>query len=119
MSPHRGDVYWATLQTREGDEHRHMVAVVSRDVVNLHLKPIVALVTSEERDRGIPTHVEVDPRENAFVSRTSWILCHDLATIERDDLDPRPLGELSVRATIALDTSLAIALGLRELPEVA
>lgn len=113
----RGSVYWATLTTREGDEHRHRVVVISRDAVNAHLKPVVALITSTERQRNIPTHVELDPRSEEVVDHPSWIVCHEISTLERDELDPAPIGELSVGATLELDRALAIALGLGDLPD--
>jgi mRNA-degrading endonuclease toxin of MazEF toxin-antitoxin module len=81
------------------------------------MKPIVALITSNDRDRSFPSHVPLDPAEEETIERPSFILCHDLQTVELDALDPVPLGELSFGAMMDMDAALAITLGLADLPD--
>ncbi|HEX6702918.1 MAG TPA: type II toxin-antitoxin system PemK/MazF family toxin [Gaiellaceae bacterium] len=81
--------------------------VVSRDSINASgMNAIVARVTATERLRAFPSVVTVEPERQTGLSMRSFILCHDLLTIDPDTLDPRPLGkilEVEDRLRYALD----------------
>ncbi len=57
------------------------------------MQPIVAQVTTTERTRALPTHVVLEPGEGG-VTRRSWVLCHELATLDDADLAERPWGPM-------------------------
>ena len=86
IGPRRGHLYWARLP---GDKRRP-VLVLSPDVRNDRAHDvIVAPLTTTLR--ASPTHVRLRPRE-AGARAVSVVACERITTLERDVLDPRPLG---------------------------
>jgi mRNA-degrading endonuclease toxin of MazEF toxin-antitoxin module len=106
----RGDIYYAEL----GDIGRKPVLVVSWDAINDGLKrPICALITSVDRERALPTYVAIEPNESGL-RETSYVLCHALATLVEEVLDPAPVGTLPpwrMTQVTALSTALDLAGG--------
>jgi mRNA-degrading endonuclease toxin of MazEF toxin-antitoxin module len=89
VSRRRGYIYDAFLRDLPDDPKP--VLVVSADPVNRGMQPIVAQVTTTERARALPTDVVLEPGEGG-VTRRSWILCHELATLEDADIAEQPWG---------------------------
>lgn len=86
MTPRRGCLYWARLP---GDKRRP-VLVLSPDVRNERAHDvIVAPLTTTLR--SAPTHVRLRAREGGTLA-VSVIACERITTLERDILDPRPIG---------------------------
>lgn len=103
----RGDVAWAWLP----EVGRKPVVVVSARVVTLALRPIVARITSIERERAVPTAVSLDDGEVAGLPSRSWVICHDLATLVTDR-PLEPLDRLSAGRMLEVEEALRAALGL-------
>ncbi len=103
----RGDVAWASLP----GIGRKPVVVVSTRVVSVALRPVVARVTSVERERALPTAVALDDGEVAGLPRHSWIVCHDLATLVTD-APIEPMGRLSPARMVDVENALRATLGL-------
>lgn len=91
MSRQRGYIYDGFL--RDVPHDPKPVLVVSADPVNRGMQPIVAQVTTTERHRALPTYVVLEPGEGG-VRRRSWILCHELATLDEEDIAEHPWGPM-------------------------
>ena len=91
MSRQRGYIYDGFLRDLPDDPKP--VLVVSADPVNRGMQPIVAQVTTTERVRALPTYVVLEAGEGG-VRQRSWILCHELATLDDDDISERPWGPM-------------------------
>lgn len=91
MSRRRGYIYDGFL--RDVPDDPKAVLVVSADPVNRGMQPIVAQVTTTERARALPTYVVLEPGEGG-VSQRSWVLCHELATLDDADIAERPWGPM-------------------------
>lgn len=91
MSRRRGYIYDGFL--RDVPDDPKPVLVVSADAVNRGMQPIVAQVTTAERRRALPTYVVLEPGEGG-VRQRSWVLCHELATLDDADLAERPWGPM-------------------------
>ena len=110
MSRRRGYIYDGFL--RDVPDEPRPVLVVSADPVNRGLQPIVAQVTTTERVRALPTFVVLEPGE-AGVTQRSWVLCHELATLDEADIDERPWGPMIPRhKLIAVERALMTALDI-------
>lgn len=57
------------------------------------MQPVVAQVTRTERVRMLPTHVVLEPGEGGVTTR-SYVLCHELATLEETDIAESPWGPM-------------------------
>jgi mRNA-degrading endonuclease toxin of MazEF toxin-antitoxin module len=106
LIPRRGEVFWASLPAG-----RKLVVVVSRDPVNELMQPVVARVTAVDRHRALPTHVSLERGEGG-VERPSWILCHELYTLDAELLAAPPIGVLPAGRMIEVERALAYAFDL-------
>jgi mRNA-degrading endonuclease toxin of MazEF toxin-antitoxin module len=110
LSRRRGYIYDGFL--RDVPDEPRPVLVVSADPVNRGLQPIVAQVTTTERVRALPTFVVLEPGE-AGVTQRSWVLCHELATLDEADIDERPWGPMIPHhKLIAVERALMTALDI-------
>lgn len=103
----RGAVWLAELL----DIGRKPALVVSRLAVSTRLNPVVARITSVERDRALPTAVALGAGEVDGLAHPSWILCHDLATLA-DGALVEHLDTLSDERIVEVERCLAYVLGL-------
>ena len=94
---------------------RKRVLVVSWNAVNGGLRqPVCAVITDEERERTLPTYVELDPAEtDGGVERPSFILCHALHTLTERHLDAHPLGQIAGYKMAEVEEAIARALDFR------
>jgi mRNA-degrading endonuclease toxin of MazEF toxin-antitoxin module len=100
------------VPVRDG-ETRKIVLIVSRDALNeVGMNVIVALLTSQQRYRGLPTTVEVHPSGENGLAATSFVLCHDVLTQPQTVLDPRPKGQLELGSLLLVDDALRYALDI-------
>lgn len=108
MTATRGDLHYADLS----QIGRKLVLVLSDSELNRTLRqPVICLVTSQDRERSLPTYVVVDPPEGG-VTRTSYILCHALLTVEDWRLDTKPIGTLTSQTLERVEAALRRALSL-------
>lgn len=89
------------------------VVIVSDRAVTLALRPIVARITSVERQRAVPTAVAIEPGEVDGLRERSYVLCHDLTTLNDGDLVER-LGAVPTRRLLDIENRLAFVLRIGE-----
>jgi mRNA-degrading endonuclease toxin of MazEF toxin-antitoxin module len=103
----RGGVYLADL----GEIGNKTVLIVSEDGINLGLRePVVARITDEPRERSIRSVVELDAG-TAGLDQISYVLCHDLTTLEERDFITM-LGMLPTVNLFQVEDKLRVALRL-------
>lgn len=103
----RGTVWWADLP----GVGRKPVVVISADVITNLLRPVVARVSAQERSRSLRTFVELGPYE-VGLSKRSFVLCHDIDTLDRARFDDEPIGELPFGRMVEVERALHFALNL-------
>lgn len=102
---HRGSIYRA-----EFSFGRKPVLVISWNAVNEGLRqPICALITTNVRDRSIPTYVEIDPSESG-IPEPSFVLCHAIFVKDEREMDAHAIGELSYPKMLEVERAIARAL---------
>jgi mRNA-degrading endonuclease toxin of MazEF toxin-antitoxin module len=110
VSRRRGYIYDGLLRDLPDDPKP--VLVVSADAVNRGMQAIVAQVTTTARRRTLPTHVVLEPGEGGVTQR-SWVLCHELVTLDDADLAERPRGPMIPhRKLVEVERALMSALDL-------
>lgn len=103
----RGGLYFAAFP----DVEDKRVLVVSWDAINHGMRsPIVCLVTAAPRERSLPTNVRV-PAGEAGMDEDSWILCHEIATLDAEDFR-REVGVLPAPLLVQVEAALRQALDL-------
>ena len=108
MSRQRGYIYDGFL--RDVPEDPKPVLVVSSNAVNRGMQPIVVQVTKTERLRNLPTYVVLEPGEGGVDVR-SYVLCHELATLEDADIADQPWGPMiPLQKLVAVERALMEAL---------
>jgi mRNA interferase MazF len=109
--PKRGEVWWVVLDPTRGREQagRRPALVLSADVLNTSAAGIVSILPITSRDRGIRSHVAMQPPEGGLAV-PSWVLCEQVRTISRERLlgrigavTPRTLDAVSDRVRVLLD----------------
>lgn len=88
--PSRGEIWHADLDPTKGREQagRRPVLVVSVDPFNHGRSGLVIVVPLTTRDRGIPSHVPIDPPEGG-VTAPSFAMCEAIRSISRERLTRR------------------------------
>jgi mRNA interferase MazF len=107
----RGDIYFikeigqGSVQAGE-----HPVIIVQNDVGNRHSPTtIVCSITSKEKP-PLPTHIYIG--NNGNLRKPSTILCEQIKTINKDDLEDY-VGSITNQDTLKkLDKGILISLGL-------
>jgi mRNA-degrading endonuclease toxin of MazEF toxin-antitoxin module len=106
----RGYIYSGFLRDLPNDPKP--VLVVSSNAVNRGLQPIVAQVTSTQRVRMLPTYVVLEPGEGGLDVR-SFVLCHELATLDEEDISEEPWGPIiPPQKLVAVERALMEALDI-------
>ena len=108
MNVHRGQVWWTEIP-RVGERP---TLVVSADTLNRSLSEVtLARVTALERDRGLPTFVALDPNDVPELPERSYVLCHNVYTLPKEQLR-RHAGALSPSRLVEVEDALRFALDL-------
>ena len=113
----RGEVYWAQLTPRSGPEQtgRRPVLLISHDAFNRTEQwrslIVIPFSTTRGQARRGSTAIEI-PAKLVGLNRTSYALCHQITTLDRDKLG-KLIGTLpvsllrqveeGVKATLDLD----------------
>lgn len=106
----RGCIYYAKLPDVPEDEKT--VLVVSADAIGEFMKPVVVQITSRARIRTLPTCVELRAGEGGL-DKTSYALCHQIATLAPDMIEEEPLGKpISPLKIVEVNRALGEALDL-------
>ena len=98
-----GEVWWFDLP-RVG---RMPGVVCSRRAVNLRLMPVVARITTIDRDRALPTVVRLGAGEVEGLPEDCFALAHDLFLAGPAAPPADPAGRLSALKLVELRRSLA------------
>ena len=98
-----GEVWWFELP-RVG---RKPGVVCSRRAVNLRVMPVVARITSAERDRALPTAIRLGAGEVDELDEVSFVLAHDLFLAGPTAPPIAPAGRLGVQRIVELRRALA------------
>jgi mRNA-degrading endonuclease toxin of MazEF toxin-antitoxin module len=85
--------------------------IVSSSPVTLRLHPIVARVTSVDRERSLATVVGLDPGEVDGLPQASFVLGHDLYTLPTEGLVTH-MGWLQWERMLEVDSAVLTALGI-------
>jgi mRNA-degrading endonuclease toxin of MazEF toxin-antitoxin module len=105
-----GEVWWFELP-RVG---RKPGVVCSRRAVNLQLMPVVARITSADRDRALPTAVRLDAGDVEGLADDSFALAHDLFLAGPAAPATAPAGRLSALKLVELRRALAWTFSLAD-----
>jgi mRNA-degrading endonuclease toxin of MazEF toxin-antitoxin module len=110
LSRQRGYIYDGFL--RDVPEEPKPVLVVSSNAVNRGMQAIVVQVTKIERVRNLPTYVVLEPGEGGVDVR-SYVLCHEIATLEDSDIADQPWGPMiPLSKLVAVERALMEALDM-------
>jgi mRNA-degrading endonuclease toxin of MazEF toxin-antitoxin module len=103
----RGAVWMVELP----DVGRKPAVIISSRLVTLSLNPIVARITSVERERTLATVIPLSPGEIESLPEMSFILAHDLFTLAEGAL-AKHLGWLRAERMFEVDHAVLTALGV-------
>lgn len=113
----KGDIYFADLSPVIGSEQGGIrpVLVVQNDVGNKYSPTIiVAAVTSQLNKAKLPTHVEIDAKDNGL-SKKSVVLLEQLRTIDKKRLKER-IGTIDEDLLPNVNEALTVSLGIAQNP---
>ncbi len=94
---------------------RKPAVILSDQTVTLALGPIVARITSVERARNIPTAVVLEPGEVDGLPERSYVLCHDLVTVQTEELVAH-MGPVPSERMSEIEDRLAFVFGVGHWP---
>ncbi len=109
----KGDIFFADLSPVIGSEQGGIrpVLVVQNDVGNKYSPTIiVAAVTSQLNKAKLPTHVEIEARDNGL-SKKSVVLLEQLRTIDKRRLKER-IGTIDEELLPNVNEALTVSLGI-------
>lgn len=109
----RGDIYYANLNPVVGSEqggHRPVI-VIQNDVGNKYSPTvIVAAITSQISKAKLPTHVEINAKQNNL-EKDSVILLEQMRTIDKRRLREK-VTHLNEEVMTEVDEAVRVSLGL-------
>lgn len=113
--PKRGEIWWIDWHPSRGSEQRgrRPSLIVQADAANDNPRyrlTIAAAVTTRKRPE-VMTRVRIDPTTENGLQQTSYVMCEQILTIDRDRLDIR-IGSVTDIEMEAVDDALLIALGI-------
>ncbi len=111
--PHRGDVYWVSLDPVVGSEiaKTRPAVIVSNDIGNeLSPRVIVAPITSRSTERVYPFQALL-PAGEAGLPQASKVLLDQVCAIDKRRLGRRA-GRVAAERLAEIDRALLISLGL-------
>lgn len=113
--PKRGELWWIDWHPSRGSEQRgrRPSLIIQADDANDNPRyrlTIAASLTTRDRPE-VMTRVRIDPTLENGLQRTSYVMCEQILTIDRDRLDGK-IGSISDVEMVAVDDGLLIALGI-------
>jgi mRNA interferase MazF len=110
--PSRGEIWTVNLNPVRGHEQAgyRPGLVISVDAFNHGPAGLVVVIPITTKEKGIPFHVEVNPRE-AGVSKKSFVKCEDIRSVSTERLS-KCLGRVPVGILKAVEDRLKILLDL-------
>ena len=112
MNPRRTDVWLVDFGDPIGREQsgRRPAVVVSANALNGSKAGVVIVVPTTTTARGLPSHVEIDPRDSGL-DETSYAKCEDVKSISEQRLIAR-LGAVGDEAMFQIARALRFLLDL-------
>ncbi len=112
MNPRRTDVWLVDFGDPIGREQsgRRPAVVVSANALNDSKAGVVIVVPTTTTARGLPSHVEIDPRDSGL-DETSYAKCEDVKSISEQRLIAR-LGAVGDEAMFQIARALRFLLDL-------
>jgi mRNA interferase MazF len=112
VNPRRTDVWLVDFGDPVGHEQagRRPAVVVSANALNDSKAGIVIVVPTTTTARGLPSHVEIDPRDSGL-EETSYAKCEDVKSISEQRLIAR-LGAVGEEAMFQIARALRFLLDL-------
>ncbi|HEV7942534.1 MAG TPA: type II toxin-antitoxin system PemK/MazF family toxin [Solirubrobacteraceae bacterium] len=112
MSPRRAEVWLLDFGDPVGREQsgRRPAVVVSSDLLNDSRAGIVVVVPITTTDRGLPSHIEIDPI-NSGLDKISYAKCEDVKSVSEQRLIAR-LGAVDQQAIFQIGRALRFLLEL-------
>lgn len=110
--PRRGEVWYVDFEPVRGHEqggHRPAL-VLSEDIFNRSPAQIVVVLPITTRERGVSSHVRVDPPEGGL-KRPSFVKCEDVRSVDQRRLT-RCLGAVAADTMSEVEELLRLILGL-------
>jgi mRNA interferase MazF len=113
--PKRGEIWWIDRHPSRGSEQRgkRPSLIVQSDFANDNPRyrlTITASLTTRERSE-VMTRVRIDPTQENGLERTSYVMCEQILTIDRDRLKQK-IGTITTDELDQVDEALLIALGI-------
>jgi mRNA interferase MazF len=104
---YRGELWFVDLDPSKGREQsgRRPCLIVSDDRFNRSAADLVIIIPITSKDKGIPSHVEINPPEGGLKLR-SFIKCEDIRSISIERL-------IKVMGTVKLSTLESVGQRLR------
>jgi mRNA-degrading endonuclease toxin of MazEF toxin-antitoxin module len=102
--PRRGSVHWVAL------DKRRPAVVVSIDPLNewTHHVLVVPISTAH---RPMSWHVQLHRGEGGLASR-SMAKCEEVSLVQRSDIEPRQIGQLSASRMAEISRAMSFVLGI-------
>ncbi len=112
MSPRRGELWLIDFGEPVGREQsgRRPAVVVSADPLNDSRAGVVIVVPTTTAVRGLPSHIEIDPRDSGL-EETSYAKCEDVKSISEQRLIAR-LGAVGDQEMFQIARALRFLLDL-------
>lgn len=109
---HRGEIWFVDLGPTKGLEQarRRPCLIVSDDRLNRSPADVVIAIPITSKDKGIPSHVQIDPPEGGLKVR-SFIKCEDIRSISIDRLI-KALGAVKISTLDQVGQRLRLLLNL-------
>ena len=113
MNIKRGDIFYADLSPVKGSEQGGIrpVLIIQNNVGNKFSPTVIAAaITSKKSKALIPTHIEVEAKENGLL-KNSVILLEQIRTLDKKRLKEK-MGKLDYKEMNKVDKALSISFGL-------
>ncbi len=108
----RGEVWLVSLDPTKGREQAgtRPCLVMSADGFNKTHLDLVLVFPITSKEKGFPTHVEIDPPEGGLTLK-SYVKCEDLRSISKERLIKK-LGKVTTKTMLSAERSTKFILGL-------
>ena len=110
----RGDIFYADLRPVVGSEQGGVrpVLIIQNDVGNMHSPTVIAAaITSQRGKNKLPTHIEINSKENGLKS-DSIVLTEQIRTIDKSRLKEK-IGHVDDDKVMSkINNALGVSFGL-------
>ena len=112
----RGDMFYADLSPVVGSEQGGIrpVLIIQNDLGNKYSPTVIAAaITSQKNKTNLPTHIEIDSKNNGLKSN-SVVLAEQIRTIDKSRLKEK-IGHIEDQKVMnKINSALGVSFGLEE-----